>query len=343
MTIGNSMNLIETLRPEARSAPVSGIVEVANHGRGQQGLIPLWVGEGDMPTPAFITDAATAALAGGETFYTWQKGIPELRQALARYYQRHFGKPFHEEEFIVTGSGMHAIQLALAALAGKGEEVVYLSPAWPNFAAAAGVAGAKAVPVVLDHSGNGWSCDVDRIEAAVTDKTRAIFVNSPSNPTGWTADRQTLQAILDLARRKRLWIIADEIYSLFHSGHGRAPSFLDIAAEDDRILFVNSFSKNWAMTGWRVGWMRIHPFLQQIFENLIQYSNSGVAQFMQHGAVAASTRARLHCGSEGRGGARSLCSIWPNGRAGSACRRDSTCSSRSTASATRALPPSTSS
>lgn len=281
------MNLIDTLRSEARAAPESGIVELANHGRGREGLIPLWVGEGDLPTPAFITDAAGAALAGGETFYTWQKGIPDLRQALARYYRRHFGRHFEEDEFIVTGSGMHAIQLALAAIAGKGDEVVYLSPAWPNFAAAAEVAGAKAVPVVLDRSDNGWSCDVERIEAAITPKTRAIFINSPSNPTGWTADRQTLQAILDLARRSGVWIVADEIYSLFYYGGRRAPSFLDLASPDDRILFVNSFSKNWSMTGWRVGWIKTHPSLQQVFENLIQYSTSGVAQFMQRGAVAA--------------------------------------------------------
>ncbi|MHA6643928.1 pyridoxal phosphate-dependent aminotransferase [Mesorhizobium sp. A623] len=281
------MNLIETLRAEARAAPESGIVAVANHGRGREGLIPLWVGEGDLPTPAFITDAAAAALTGGETFYTWQKGIPDLRQALARYYQRHFGRGFSEDEFIVTGSGMHAIQLALAAIAGKDDEVVYLSPSWPNFPAAAELAGARAVAVKLDCSDNGWSCDVEKIEASVTPRTRAIFVNSPSNPTGWTADRQTLQAILDLARRKGLWIIADEIYSRFYYDGGRAPSFLDIAGEEDRILFVNSFSKNWAMTGWRVGWVKTHPALQSVFENLIQYSTSGVAQFMQRGAVAA--------------------------------------------------------
>ncbi|TGP78287.1 aminotransferase class I/II-fold pyridoxal phosphate-dependent enzyme, partial [bacterium M00.F.Ca.ET.221.01.1.1] len=101
--------------------------------------------------------------ASGETFYTWQKGIPELRQALARYYARHFGKIFAEEEFIVTGSGMHAIQLAIDAIAGSGDEVIYLSPAWPNCAGAAGVAGAAAVPDLLDQSGNGWSCDVDKI------------------------------------------------------------------------------------------------------------------------------------------------------------------------------------
>ncbi|TPJ82990.1 pyridoxal phosphate-dependent aminotransferase [Mesorhizobium sp. B2-6-2] len=281
------MTLIETLRAEARAAPESGIVAVVNHGRLREGLIPLWAGEGDLPTPAFISDAAVKGLADGETFYTWQKGIPELRQALARYYARHFGKTFAEEEFIVTGSGMHAIQLAIDAIAGSGDEVIYLSPAWPNFAAAAGVAGAVPVPVTLDQSGNGWSCDVEKIASAITPRTKLLFINTPSNPTGWTADRQTLQAILDLARQKGLWIIADEIYSLFYYGHGRAPSFLDVATADDRILFVNSFSKNWAMTGWRVGWIKTHPALQQVFENLIQYSTSGVAQFMQRGAVAA--------------------------------------------------------
>lgn len=281
------MTLIDTLRAEARAAPESGIVAVMNRGRGRDGMIPLWAGEGDLPTPAFITDAAAKALADGETFYTWQRGIPELRQALARYYTRHFGKTFANEEFIVTGSGMHAIQMAIDAVAGKGDELVYLSPAWPNFAAAAGVAGAVPVAVTLDQSDNGWSCDVDKIAAAITPRTQALFVNTPSNPTGWTADKETLQAILDLARERGLWIIADEIYSLFHYGHGRAPSFIDIMADEDRILFVNSFSKNWAMTGWRIGWIKIHPTLQQVFENLVQYSTSGVAQFMQRGAVVA--------------------------------------------------------
>jgi len=281
------MSLIDSFRAEARAAPESGIVAVVNYGRLREGLIPLWAGEGDLPTPAFITDAASKALAGGETFYTWQRGIPDLRQALARYYARHFGKTFPEEQFIVTGSGMHAIQMSLTALAGAGDEVIYLSPAWPNFDAAAALSGAVPVPVTLDHSGNGWSCDVEKIVAAITPRTRALFINTPSNPTGWTADHETLQAILNLARAKNLWIIADEIYSLFHYGHGRAPSFLDIATAEDRILFVNSFSKNWAMTGWRVGWIKTHPSLQQVFENLIQYSNSGVAQFMQRGAVAA--------------------------------------------------------
>lgn len=281
------MSLIDTMRREAREAPESGIVELANHGRGKEGLIPLWVGEGDLPTPDFITAAAVAGLNAGETFYTWQRGLPELRDALARYHARHFGRQFRAEEFMVVGSGMQAIQLALQATAGAGDEVIHFSPAWPNFAAAAGVAGARPVPVVLDDTPNGWALDPEKLAAAITPRTKAIFVNTPSNPTGWTADHATLQAILELARARGLWIIADEIYSLFYYGGERAPSFYDVMGDEDRIIFVNSFSKNWAMTGWRVGWLRVDPSLQATFENLIQYSTSGVAQFMQRGAIAA--------------------------------------------------------
>jgi aspartate/methionine/tyrosine aminotransferase len=282
------MNLFDSLRMEARLAPESGIVSVVGHGRTKNGLIPLWAGESDLPTPDFIARPAMEALGRGETFYTWQRGIPELRTALADYHRRHFGREFSAEEFIVTGSGMQAIQLALDAVAGHGDEVIHLSPAWPNLPAAVGIAGARNVSVELERSTQGgWWCDPSRIEKAITPATRALFVNTPSNPTGWTADRETLTAILDIARRHGLWIIADEIYALFCYGEGRAPSFLDVADAEDRILFVNTFSKNWAMTGWRVGWLKIHPSLQQVFENLVQYSTSGVPQFLQRGAVAA--------------------------------------------------------
>lgn len=276
------------LRSEARDAPESGIVALVNHGRmSGADVMPLWVGEGDLPTPEFISRPAIRSLQAGETFYTWQRGIPELREALARYYTRHFGRAFQSQEFIVTGSGMQAIQLALQATAGAGDEVVYLAPGWPNISAAIGIAGGTAVPVPLEHSTDGWTLDISLIEAAITSRTKALFINTPSNPTGWTADRQTLNAILEIARRKGIWIIADEIYALYHYAPKRAPSFLDIMQPDDRIMFVNTFSKNWAMTGWRVGWMKIHPELQQTFENLVQYSTSGVPQFLQKGCVAA--------------------------------------------------------
>src|SRR4051794_31915662 len=180
--------LSQALAHAARSAPESGIVEVANYGRGREGLIPLFVGEGDTPTPAFICEAATRALAAGETFYTWQRGIPPLREALARYHTTLYGRPFVPEEFYVTGSGMQAIQIVLAMIAGADEEVVIPTPTWPNAAAAAGIIGARPIEVPMSFGNHGWSLDLDRLAGAITPKTRALFIVSPNNPTGWTAN-----------------------------------------------------------------------------------------------------------------------------------------------------------
>lgn len=282
------MSMLATLSPRALEAPESGIVELVNYARGREGLIPLWVGEGDLPTPDFIARAASEALLSGETFYTWQRGIPELRAALSRYYARRFGAALPAEHFYVVGSGMQAIKIGLEALVSPGDDIVYLTPAWPNFAAAAALSGARPLAVPLDFAGGRWRIDLDRVEAAVTPKTRVLFVNTPSNPTGWTATREDLAALIAIARRHDLWIMADEIYALYHyAGGGRAPSFLDVMEEGDRILFVNSFSKNWSMTGWRIGWIVAPPQMGQVIENLVQYSTSGVPQFLQRGAVAA--------------------------------------------------------
>jgi aspartate/methionine/tyrosine aminotransferase len=291
MALKPQTSLADALRREAAAAPESGIVEAMNYGRDREGMIPLWAGEGDLPTPAFISEAATRSLAAGETFYTWQRGIPPLREALARYHTTLYGRPFSPEEFYVTGSGMQAIQIVLAMVAGAGDEVVIPTPTWPNAAAATGIMGARAVEVPMTFGNDGWSLDFDRLAAAVTPKTRALFLVSPSNPTGWTATRDDLLALLALARRHGLWIIADETYARFWYGDGaRAPSYFDVMEPEDRILFVNTFSKNWAMTGWRMGWIAAHPSLGQVIENLIQYSTSGVAQFMQRAGIAAIER-----------------------------------------------------
>ncbi|WP_376742291.1 pyridoxal phosphate-dependent aminotransferase [Ensifer canadensis] len=281
------MTIITTLSPRALSAPESGIVEVVNYARGRDGLIPLWVGEGDLSTPTFISEAASEALLAGETFYTWQRGIPPLREALSRYYQRRFQKTLSPEHFYVTGSGMQAIKLSIEAITSPGDEMVLLTPAWPNFAAAAELSGVKPVSVELRFENGMWQLDHERLEAAIGPKTKALFINTPSNPTGWTASHDDLRAILALARKHGLWIVADEIYALYHYAGGRAPSFLDVMDDDERIIFVNSFSKNWSMTGWRVGWIVAPPAIGQVLENLVQYATSGVAQFMQRGAVVA--------------------------------------------------------
>ena len=281
-----------SIRPEAQRAPASGIVEVANYGRGRPGLIPLWIGEGHRPTPAFIADAASRSLGAGETFYTWQRGIPELREAIARYHGRMFGTTFDPDRFYVTVGGMHALQIAVRIVAGAGDEVIVPTPAWPNFEAAVTIAGAQPVPVPMSVGPAGWSLDLDRLEASVTSRTRAIAINSPSNPTGWTASPDDLARLLHLARRRGIWIIADEIYQRFAyepglAKDGRTPSFHDIAESEDRILYLQTFSKNWAMTGWRIGWLEAPPSLGPVIENLVQYSTSGVASFIQRAAVTA--------------------------------------------------------
>lgn len=280
---------IENLSRSALATPSSGIVGIMNYGRERPGLIPLWAGEGDLATPRFIADAATRSLAAGETFYTWQRGIPELRSALADYFAGLYGRPFDPEAFFVTGSGMQSIQIALQAVMDAGEEIIVPTPAWPNVSAAALVMGARPVEVAMTFDGGRWALDLPAIQSAVTPATRAIFINSPSNPSGWVADHATLRAVLDLARTHGMWIIADEIYARFHwgEGGGLAPSFLDVADADDLILYVNTFSKNWAMTGWRVGWIMAPAEIGDVLENLIQYSTSGVATFMQRAGVAA--------------------------------------------------------
>ena len=283
-------DLLSAVRPAARRAPVSGIISAFNHGFGKPGLIPLWAGEGDQPTPQAITDAAARSLADGETFYSPSRGLTELRQALASYHEGLYGRPFDPDTFFVTGSGMQAIQLALALTTGEGEEVLVPTPAWPNVTGAAVVLGAHAKPVPMTEEGGRWLLTVDHLARATTPATRAIFINSPANPTGWTADLETLSEILEFARARGLWIIADEIYARFiWTGAHRSASFLDIADPEDRILYVNTFSKNWAMTGWRVGWLHAARPLKQTIESLIQYSTSCVATFMQRAAVTALT------------------------------------------------------
>lgn len=286
--MSQNSKLFDALSVSAKGLPESGIVEVMNYGRRREGTVALWAGEGDLPTPDFISDAAARSLKSGETFYTWQRGIPELREQLALYHHRLYGVPADSERYFVCGSGMQAIQIAFAMTLGAGDEVLIPSPTWPNAAAAALVAGAKPVFIEMDFGDAGFSLDISKIERLVSARTRVIFLNSPANPSGWVATPDDLRNVLSLARKHGLWIVADEIYARFYwKGGERSPSFRDVMDPDDRIIFVNTFSKNWAMTGWRIGWIETHPSLGQVVENLIQYSTSGVAVFMQRAGIAA--------------------------------------------------------
>jgi aspartate/methionine/tyrosine aminotransferase len=284
----SSGQLIAGIRKSQRDEPDSGILRAVNHGFGRQGLIPLWTGEGHLPTPQFICDAAAASLRAGETFYTWQRGIPELRRALAAYHDRFWPGPFPPERFFVTGGGMQAVQTTLQLLLDKGDEVIIPSPAWPNFPGPIRMMGAAPVFVPMQYEDRTWSLDLDRMRDAITSRTRAICLISPSNPIGWVASHDDLLAIRDMARAAGIWIIADEVYGRFHYGEGeRAPSFMDVCEQDERVIYVNTFSKNWAMTGWRIGWLQAPVALGPAIERIIQYNTSGTATFLQRGAVTA--------------------------------------------------------
>lgn len=287
-------DLLASIAPRIAELPESGIVEVVNHARLRGDLVPLWIGEGDLPTPEFISDAAIKALRDGQTFYTWQRGIPPLRDGIARYLTTTYGVPVDAERIFVTVGGMQSIMQTVQMILEPGEEVVLPSPVWPNIDSAMHIMSAVHKPVPLTFGNRGWSLDLDRLFDAVGPKTKAIFVNSPGNPTGWMMTREEQQALLDFARARGLWIISDEVYGRMTYEVERAPSFLEIIEPDDRVIVCNTFSKNWSMTGWRIGWVVAPAALGQVYENLIQYNTSGVPTFLQYGAVAAINEGETH-------------------------------------------------
>jgi aspartate aminotransferase len=275
-------------RAVAHDLQETGISEVAMTVFGDPDVVPLWFGEGDLVTPDVVRDAAAAALAAGETFYTWQRGLPELRATLAAYTERLYGIACGPERITVTTGGMQAILLCCQLLLDAGDNVVIVSPIWPNISSATKLARGEPRYVALDRSKEGvFSLDLQKVFDAVDSRTRAIFVNSPGNPTGWTMTSDQQRTLLDFARERGLWIMADEVYARLIFDHPVAPSFLEHAGPDDPLLVLQSFSKPWAMTGWRIGWLTHPASLGDQMAKLVQINTSGVPAFLQRGAIAA--------------------------------------------------------
>ena len=278
-------------RPAVRSLRGSKIREVANAGFGDPDVLAFWFGEPDEVTPDFIREAAIEALRAGDTFYTHNLGIAPLREALAAYLSR-LHRPVDVERVAVTNSGMSALMLATQAIVGPGDRVVEVTPLWPNLVEIPKILGATVECVPLDFGPRGWTLDLDRLLAALAPGTRALYVNSPNNPTGWTIDREAQQAVLAHCRRHGTWIVADDAYERLYYGApaGVAPSFLDLAAAEDRVVGTNTFSKNWLMTGWRLGWLVAPPALIPGIGKLIEYNTSCAQGFVQRAGIAAVTQ-----------------------------------------------------
>jgi aspartate/methionine/tyrosine aminotransferase len=274
-------------RAAVRALMPSQIREVANAGLDEPGVLPFWFGEPDEVTPAFIRDAAAQSLARGETFYSQNFGIPELRDALGAYLSR-LHRPTSADDIAVTASGMSALMLTVEALVAPGDRVVVVTPLWPNLVEIPKILSANVVCVPLTFSAAGWTLDVDRLLAALTPGTRAVMINSPNNPTGWTISRADQQAILAHCRLRGIWIVCDDVYErLVYGGEPCAPSFLDIAAPEERVVSTNSFSKSWLMTGWRLGWIVAPDALMPDLGKLIEYNTSCSPVFVQRAGVVA--------------------------------------------------------
>ncbi len=282
------------MRNAILSLPGSKIREVANAGLGRSDVLPFWFGESDETTPQAITDAAAASLARGETFYSHNLGLAELRQAIADYASA-LHKPVGMDRVAVTSSGVTALMLAMQWLLNPGDEVVAVVPVWPNLTAQPLILGARVRRVPLRPSAGRWGLDLEELMAAVTPATRVLLVNAPNNPTGWTLTRDEQAALLAHCRRTGTWIVADEVYErLYYSGSGVAPSFLDLAEPGDRLVVTQSFSKSFLMTGWRLGWM-VLPGADtpagagalDAMGKLLEFNTSCIPVFVQRGGLAA--------------------------------------------------------
>jgi aspartate/methionine/tyrosine aminotransferase len=274
-------------RAAVRALTASKIRELYNEGIGRTDVLPFWVGEPDEPTPEFIRRAGMDSIAAGEVFYTHNLGIPELREALASYISR-LHRRTEASQIAVSSAGVNALMLASQLLVDPGDRVVEVVPLWPNLLEIPKILGASVSTVPLGFSETGWKLDTDRLIDSLKPGTRALYLNSPNNPTGWVISAEEQKAVLEHCRRHGIWIFADDAYERLYFGSGGvAPSFFNISEPDDRLVGANTFSKSWLMTGWRLGWLVLPPSLIVDLAKLIEYNTSCAPVFVQRAGLAA--------------------------------------------------------
>jgi aspartate/methionine/tyrosine aminotransferase len=282
------------MRTLIQSLEESKIREVANAGMGREGVLPFWFGESDEVTPGFIRQAAIESLQAGDTFYSHNLGLPALREAVAKYASSLHGA-ISKDRIAITAGGVNALMLACQTLLDAGDEVVAVTPVWPNLTAQPLIMGAKLRCVSLaPNAQRAWQLDMQQLLDVITPRTKMLVLNAPNNPTGWTLTRSEQEAILAHCRKTGTWILADEVYErLYYGGdtqNGCAPSFLDIATPQDRLIAVGSMSKSFLMTGWRVGWMVLPHGMSVQVGKLVEFNTSCSPVFIQKAAALALQR-----------------------------------------------------
>jgi len=281
-----------TLAASALRVPHSRIRELAEIAMSMDGVLKLYFGESNLPTPEYIKRAAQKAMADGFTFYTENAGLPSLRKSLSRYYQELQSVDLDPaSEIVITASGVQALNLGIRCVIDPGDEALVLTPAWPN--GASNVAMANGVPKEIPQPlvGDRYQIDFTALEAAVTARTRMLLYTSPSNPLGWVATVDEQRRLLEFARRHNLWLVADEVYErLNYTGPKPttpAPTILKLATRDDAVIVVQSFSKVYCMTGWRLGWLVARRDLAARATQLNEFVVSHAPSFAQRAAESA--------------------------------------------------------
>lgn len=269
----------------------SRIRDLADVAFGMQGVYKLHFGESNLPTPQFIRDALTQAVADGYTYYSENGGMSGLRGAIADHYLAHHQVELDPgQEIVVTASGVQALNVGIRCTLNPGDEALVLTPNWPNGVEIIKLYGATPVEVPYKTVGNRFTPDMAALEAAVTPRTRLLLYTSPSNPLGWVATQAEQQALLDFARRHNLWLMADEVYErLWYdtAPGGVAPSILRLCDRDDAVIVVQSFSKSYCMTGWRLGWLVARADLARRATQLNEFIISHAASMIQRAGEAA--------------------------------------------------------
>ena len=280
--------------PEFTNVAESPMVQIATAAERMPGSIKLCYGESDLPTPAFICEAAHDAALGGHTFYTHTAGAPELREAIAKKIHELHGVTYDAPEIMGTVGGSMAIYAAIRAGVGRGDNAVIVSPAYAIFSNAVIMAGGEPRPAALAREGARFGLDLDRVRAAIDSRTRMLIVNSPSNPTGWVMTVEDQQALAELAGRHDLVILADEVYErLVYDDKPKglsphlAPSFARVLPDKDRLIVINSFSKTYNMTGWRLGWAQSGERTIKTMYKAVEFMTSNPAAMVQQAGIVA--------------------------------------------------------
>ncbi|GIR78095.1 MAG: aminotransferase [Alphaproteobacteria bacterium] len=231
-------------------------------------------------------EAAQNALQAGDHFYQPNNGKPRLRSALARYMNGLYGTSKTKQNITVTASGMQGLALTALALINSGDRVVCIDPVWPNLGESFKIAGGQIDSTTLIARDGRWHLDMEELLAKLTHKTKALLINSPNNPTGWVCSVEEQKIILDHCRKQGIWIVADDVYARLYQHGSLAPGFQHLANADDLLISINSFSKAWSMTGWRLGWITAPASLEKTFAHLTEFNIACPAGFIQEAGLA---------------------------------------------------------